>query len=124
MMLVEVKTMANLSHLNILKQIGFNDNGLLIKKDGREVPVFYAVIELAPGGELFDYISLTDRFSESLARHYMKQLLAGLSHCHQSGITHRDLKPENLLFDSNYNLMIADFGFAAPVGGKTVEDLG
>jgi serine/threonine protein kinase len=42
----------------------------------------------------------------------------GLSHVHGSKITHRDLKPENLFLDENFNLKIADFGFAAPLEGR------
>lgn len=37
---------------------------------------------------------------------------------HSNGVTHRDLKPENLLYDGDFNLKIADFGFAAPLYGR------
>lgn len=57
-------------------------------------------MELATGGELFDYVATTGRFSEPIARFYFHQLINGLEYVHNKGITHRDLKPENVLFDS------------------------
>lgn len=78
----------------------------------------YIALELATGGELFDFISNSGRFEEPVARYYFKQLLEGLYYCHNQSICHRDLKPENLLLDGEYNLKIADFGFAAPTMGR------
>jgi len=44
--------------------------------------------------------------------------MLALEYCHGQGITHRDLKPENLLFDADFNLKVADFGFATLLSGK------
>merc|ERR1719266_438925 len=46
------------------------------------------------------------------SRSYFHQMIEGLNAMHKLGIAHRDLEPENLLFDENYTLKIADFGFA------------
>ena len=78
----------------------------------------YIALELAQGGELFDFIAHAGAFSEPQARYYFKQFMAGLDYCHSASVAHRDLKPENLLLDNNYVLKIADFGFAAPVEGR------
>ena len=56
-------------------------------------------LELAKGGELFDYLLVTGRFEEPVARYFFKQLIDGLEFCHRNRICHRDLKPENLLLD-------------------------
>jgi len=37
---------------------------------------------------------------------------------HGQGYCHRDLKPENLFFDDQFNLKLADFGFATVLQGK------
>jgi len=80
--------------------------------------VSYIVLELAQGGELFDFIANSGSFSEPEARFFFKQFMEGLDYCHSHQVAHRDLKPENLLLDKDYNLKIADFGFAAPIEGR------
>jgi serine/threonine protein kinase len=36
------------------------------------------------------------------------------------GISHRDIKPENIIFDSNWNTKIVDFGFSCTI--NSIED--
>lgn len=53
------------------------------------------------------------KFSEPQVKCYMKQLLAGIKHCHGRGVLHRDIKGPNLLLNNSGVLKIADFGLAA-----------
>ena len=114
--MTEVEAMSKLQHENVLQTIEYGE-GTYKKKNGSKT-VDYIVLELAKGGELFDFIAMTGRFEEPVARYYFLQFMYGLEYCHKNGICHRDLKPENLLLDSKYVLKIADFGFAAPLEGR------
>jgi serine/threonine protein kinase len=118
LVMTEVETMSKLSHPNIVNLLEYSKEANVEKEDGTKHPVICIALELATGGELFDYVALTGRFQEPIARFYFKQLIDGLDYVHQRGVTHRDLKPENVLFDQFFNLKIADFGFAAPVSGR------
>ena len=118
----EFEAIKKLNHSNIIKVVDFADNVSLEKRKGGIVQVTYIVLELATGGELFEYISTTGPFDERYCRFYFRQLIYGLEYIHSRGICHRDLKPENLLLDENFNMKIADFGFACPIKGR--ESLG
>ena len=68
---VETKAMALLQHNNIVNQIEFG-NAQYVKTSGKQKEVDYIVLELANGGELFDFISTSGRFEEPLARYFFK----------------------------------------------------
>lgn len=103
----EIKAMKKLNHPNLIRLLGYD---LKCKVGDRKAIVM--VQQLAPKGELFDYLMYTKKFEEPQAIALLKQLISGLQAMHDSGIAHRDLKPENLLFDNQFQLKIADFGFS------------
>lgn len=58
-------------HLNIIELIE-HGTGTYTKANGNKKEVYYLVLEIASGGELFDYISETGNFEERFARFYFK----------------------------------------------------
>jgi serine/threonine protein kinase len=109
----EVAAMGSCAHKNIVALNAVDWNCMYPKNDGSKEPCVMLDIEMAEGGELFNFLMYTGQFPENIARTYFRQLIAGLEHCHQAGISHRDLKAENLLLDTQFKLKIADFGLSA-----------
>jgi len=108
----ELNVMKKVKHPNVIQLIEFHEDVEYPEANGSKKSCLVTVLEFAPGGELFDFLMFTGHFSDEATRTYLCQFLDGLEAMHSIGIAHRDLKPENLLMDSDFNLKIADFGFA------------
>jgi len=109
---VEIEALKKISHANVMKLYAYNLNCQYPEKSGKLIPTILLVLEMAPGGELFDILYYTQKLEETVARSYFQQLMAGLKAIHKAGITHRDLKPQNLLMDKYFRLKITDFGLS------------
>ena len=97
----EFKTLAKLSHPNIIK---VHDFGLLEEK----FPYF--TMEYFAGRRITEFF--TGQNWEALFD-VIVQLASGLHHIHHYGIVHLDLKPSNVLVDERGLVKIMDFGVAA-----------
>ena len=75
--------MSNLNHPNIVNLIEYSKDGILEKSNLSKEHVIYIVLELATGGELFDYVATTGKFDEATSRFYFKQLMDGLDYVHK-----------------------------------------
>jgi BR serine/threonine kinase len=72
----------------------------------------YIVLEFAPNGELYDFVTKGKRMRFAESMRIFRELIYGVEYLHQHGICHRDLKLENLLLDAGRHIKITDFGFA------------
>eukprot|EP01041_Mallomonas_annulata_P008468 gene8468-17454_t len=80
----------------------------------------YMFTDIAPNGNIYNYLQRLTKFPEDISGKYVRQLLNALIYLHQKKIVHRDIKPENLLIASSGNLLLADFGWCTEIA----EDVG
>lgn len=83
----EIEIMRRCKHANIVRMYEDFDTPRHI----------YLVMELIKGGDLFDAISSSVKFTEDVTRNYVNDICKSLAYLHTRKIVHRDLKPENLL---------------------------
>jgi serine/threonine protein kinase len=97
----EARTMASLSHPNILNIFDF----------GQQDGITYAVMELLEGQNLRDRMAkraLPWRTAAAIAIAAAR----GLAAAHAKGIIHRDMKPENIFLLADGGVKVLDFGLA------------
>ncbi|KAI1264136.1 kinase-like domain-containing protein [Xylariaceae sp. FL1019] len=106
----EIAVLMGVSHPNVL----------CLKDTFNESNAVYLVLELAPEGELFNFIVLKQKLSENETRDLFVQLFQGIKYLHDRNIVHRDIKPENiLLVDKEAHAKLADFGLAKIIGEES-----
>ncbi|XP_072315252.1 serine/threonine-protein kinase DCLK2-like [Eucyclogobius newberryi] len=92
----------------------------LIEVDETSTQLFL-VMELVKGGDLFDAITSSTKYSEHDASAMVFNLAGAVKYLHRMNIVHRDIKPENLLVceypDGTKSLKLGDFGLATVVEG-------
>lgn len=61
--------------------------------------------------------------SELEAAEVMSDVLKALNHCHSQCIIHRDIKPENIMYGSDNQIKLVDFGFAIIQHGSKPNEI-
>jgi serine/threonine protein kinase len=99
--------MLNLRHPHLALALDY------VEQDGD----WLLVEEYLPGGSLADRLERRDEIPEKQALSWCRDVLWAVDCAHLKGIVHRDLKPSNLMFASDGNIKVTDFGIAKAFGG-------
>ncbi|XP_058489149.1 serine/threonine-protein kinase DCLK1-like isoform X2 [Solea solea] len=108
------------SEVSILRRVKHPNIVLLIEEMDTHSDL-YLVMELVKGGDLFDAITSSNKYTERDASCMLFNLTSAIKYLHGLNIVHRDIKPENLLVfehhDGSKSLKLGDFGLATVVNG-------
>lgn len=101
------------SHLHLVNLLDYYDNNSLYPGSPKVL-----IMDLLPGGELFDDIVAREQYTEHDAKIVVDQMFQGIEHLHKHRIIHRDLKPENVFIFQKEFIKIGDFGLCIIANDK------
>ncbi|KAM9329025.1 serine/threonine-protein kinase DCLK2 [Gastrophryne carolinensis] len=108
------------NEVSILRQVK-HPNIIMLIEEMDTTTELYLVMELVKGGDLFDAITSSTKYTERDASAMVYNLGSAMEYLHGLNIVHRDIKPENLLVceypDQTKSLKLGDFGLATVVDG-------
>uniref|UniRef100_A0A673XTN5 Serine/threonine-protein kinase DCLK2 n=1 Tax=Salmo trutta TaxID=8032 RepID=A0A673XTN5_SALTR len=108
------------NEVSILRRVK-HPNIVLLIEEMDTYSELYLVMELVKGGDLFDSITSSNKYTERDASGMIYNLASAIKYLHSLNIVHRDIKPENLLVyehpDGSKSLKLGDFGLASLVDG-------
>ncbi|KAG9351793.1 hypothetical protein JZ751_023044 [Albula glossodonta] len=85
------------NEVSILRRVK-HPNIVLLIEEMDTYSELYLVMELVKGGDLFDAITSTNKYTERDASGMLYNLTNAIKYLHSLNIVHRDIKPENLLW--------------------------
>ncbi|GAA2091393.1 hypothetical protein GCM10009801_57310 [Streptomyces albiaxialis] len=83
----------------------------------------WIVMQLVDGGTLHERLA-KGPLSTAAGRRLAAALLDALDGAHQQGIVHRDVKPANVMVTKDRQILLTDFGIAAPEAGPSLTTTG
>lgn len=108
----EARSLARLSHPNIVKVLDYGDN------TGEP----YLVMPYLPSGTLKSVLKGKPMPWQDAAR-ILAPIAMALGYAHQQGIIHRDVKPSNILFTETGEPQLSDFGIAKVIDEEATVEL-
>ena len=103
-----------ISERNIFSQLNKKPNPFIVKMHSAFTSknYLYMVLDLCPGGDLFNLIQRHKNFTAKQAKFLIAEVILAVEHLHKNNILYRDLKPENILIDEWGHLKLTDFGLS------------
>ena len=96
LLMTEINIMSKLQHPNVIRQFEHGSDNYKRADGSVKRKLEYIVLEIAKGGELFDYIVSKGRLAPDEARHFFHQSGSGVEYCHDQHRGQSELEPEHL----------------------------